>query len=171
MRYQFSYSLDRVFTNRSGNVLDISNFFYKMKKESGMEYLTSIHALSKMVEHRSIIRGEVNKNCNSVTANSVSITEKKSNTDSELIDAIKVNLNQELTKREIEVSSLWLNGYSSKESAKILGIAARTIEEYRAKTKGKLKLRDKKGLYNLVLDKRMLDVYLTLARTLATRTK
>lgn len=72
-----------------------------------------------------------------------------------------------LTKREIEIISLWLSGYSIKESAAFLNISLRTVEEYRARVKDKFSVKNKKCLYELAIKQQILDIYFQIAKVLA----
>jgi len=56
-----------------------------------------------------------------------------------------------LTKREEEVLSLIVDGYSNDESAKLLGISIRTIEAHRARVMVKLDLHDLSALVKFAL--------------------
>ncbi len=84
----------------------------------------------------------------------------------DLIDVIRTISNKNLTRREIEVASLWLSGCSIKESASTLSLTASTIEEYRSRTKDKLNVKDKKGLYNLLREQGTLELYFHFAKAL-----
>jgi len=83
-----------------------------------------------------------------------------------LLSAAKKISNANLTNTEIKVMSLWLAGYSIKESSKITHLSTRTIEEYRANAKDKLNIRHKKCLYDLVRQQGLLDIFLHLASEL-----
>jgi len=62
-----------------------------------------------------------------------------------------------LTEREIQVLSLWVAGFSLKESASILdNISERTIETHRSNLKLKLNIYNKRRLYDFIKDKGIL---------------
>ena len=84
----------------------------------------------------------------------------------DLIGIIKTISNKNLTRREIEVASLWLSGCSIKESARTLFLTSSTIEEYRSRTKDKLNVKDKKSLYNLLREQGVLELYFHFAKAL-----
>lgn len=84
----------------------------------------------------------------------------------DLIAVIQTVSNKNLTRREIEVASLWLSGCSIKESARTLSLTASTIEEYRSRTKDKLNVGDKKGLYSLLREQGTLELYFHFAKAL-----
>lgn len=72
----------------------------------------------------------------------------------------------DLTKREIEIISLWLSGHSNKQTSQFLNISCRTVEGYRARIKDKLKLKDKKSLYEYAREQGLLDISFQLANSL-----
>lgn len=68
-----------------------------------------------------------------------------------IITTIKHTTGKRLTKREIECLSLWLKGFSIKETAKFLGnLSHRTIQTFRENIKRKLNVETYQQLFNLV---------------------
>jgi DNA-binding CsgD family transcriptional regulator len=67
-----------------------------------------------------------------------------------------------LTKREIHILGLWLKGFTAKESARILNISARTVEEHRYNIKDKFSVQYKSQLIRIIRDKGIMDYFLNL---------
>lgn len=68
-----------------------------------------------------------------------------------IISAIRDLTGRRLTKREVECLSLWLRGFSIKETAKILGgLSGRTIQTFRENIKRKLNVENYQQLFSLI---------------------
>lgn len=81
----------------------------------------------------------------------------------EILLEIQQGLHLPLTKQEIITMSLWLTGHSNKDTAKLLNISSRTVEEYRTRIKTKLKISNKKQLYDFIRNFFNLDIFLELS--------
>ena len=66
-----------------------------------------------------------------------------------------------LTKREVETLSLWLKGYSIKDTAKLLGgLSNRTVQTFRENTKRKLSVETYQQLFSLLQDTGVVPILL-----------
>jgi DNA-binding CsgD family transcriptional regulator len=74
--------------------------------------------------------------------------------------------NIQITPREVECLSLWLSGYSVKESAQVLKIAAKTVEVFRYNLREKLNIRKKSHIYTLLENNNLLQLYLQFSKKL-----
>jgi DNA-binding CsgD family transcriptional regulator len=82
----------------------------------------------------------------------------------ELFASIKNLSDDPLTNKEIECLSLWLSGYSIKESAYCLKLSHKSIEAYRKNIKDKMSVYHKYQLIELMQIKGAFHLYLTLAK-------
>ncbi len=76
-----------------------------------------------------------------------------------------------LTHREVECLSLFLSGYSIKESSYCLGISHKSIEAYRKSVKDKMGVRHKFQLIELIQAKGAFNLCLTLAKLIQEQSK
>jgi DNA-binding CsgD family transcriptional regulator len=63
----------------------------------------------------------------------------------------------QLSRREAESAAYMVNGYTSKEIAKILGLSFRTIEKFNLKVKAKLAYKTKQELENVLTDTGLIE--------------
>jgi len=89
----------------------------------------------------------------------------------ELLAYLKKTLNDELTSREIECLSLWLGGYSIKESSYCLGLSHKSIEAYRSNIKDKLKVHHRFQVIELMQSKATFELCLSLAKLIQENVK
>jgi len=69
----------------------------------------------------------------------------------DIIDAVKGVTGKRLTKREVECLSLWLKGFSIKDTAKVLGgLSSRTIQTFRENIKRKLNVETYQQLFSTI---------------------
>ncbi|MDB6096767.1 MAG: putative aerobic respiration control sensor protein arcB [Francisellaceae bacterium] len=84
----------------------------------------------------------------------------------DLVNSIKDLLDIEITYREIECLSLWLSGYSLKESSTILKISERTVEVHRRNISDKIGIYRKNHLIDYVREKGILNLFMGLSNLL-----
>lgn len=78
-----------------------------------------------------------------------------------IISKIKAQTGKKLTKREIECLKLWLQGFSIKHTARMLGnLSCRTIQTFRENIKRKLNVETYQQLFNLIYHKGMISLFL-----------
>jgi DNA-binding CsgD family transcriptional regulator len=80
-----------------------------------------------------------------------------------LIDLID---NTGLSYREIDCLSLWIAGHSAKQSSRILGISARTIEAHRDNIKAKISLNNKQAIIEFVYEKGAFNLFMHYSKLL-----
>lgn len=83
-----------------------------------------------------------------------------------LLKLLKQTINVPLTRREMECLSLWVSGYSIKESSSYLNISEKSIEAYRANIKYKTKVHHKYQLIELMESNGVFHLFLALVRIL-----
>ena len=80
----------------------------------------------------------------------------------QLIATLKEVTGKRLTLREVECLSLWLKGFSIKETAKILGgLSSRTVQTFRENIKRKLNVDTYKQLFSLTQKTHLLPLFLS----------
>jgi len=94
----------------------------------------------------------------------VSIAPPVPNSELELFASIKNISEEPLTNKEIECLSLWLSGYSIKESSYCLKLSHKSIEAYRKNIKDKMAVYHKYQLIELMQAQGVFHLYLTLAK-------
>jgi predicted ester cyclase/DNA-binding CsgD family transcriptional regulator len=78
-----------------------------------------------------------------------------------IIAKIKAHTGKKLTKREIECLKLWLQGFSIKHTARMLGdLSCRTIQTFRENIKRKLNVSTYQQLFNLIYHNGMIPLFL-----------
>ena len=82
----------------------------------------------------------------------------------DLLTAIKHSCGLNLTQKEIYITSLWISGYSIKETSKITQISPRTIEDYHTRIKNKFKIQNRKDLYDLLRNLKVTDLFFCFAK-------
>ncbi len=79
-----------------------------------------------------------------------------------IISKIKDHTGKKLTKREIECLKLWLQGFSIKQTAKILGnLSCRTVQTFRENIKRKLNVETYQKLFNLIYHNGMMPFFIS----------
>lgn len=66
--------------------------------------------------------------------------------------------------KEVACLSLWLGGYSTKESSELLGTSQRSVETYRKNIKNKMGICNQHELIHLIGSKGVLNLLLILAK-------
>jgi DNA-binding CsgD family transcriptional regulator len=89
----------------------------------------------------------------------------------ELSDLLKQSSGSTLSNKEIECLSLWLSGYSIKESSFCLELSNKTIEVYRNRIKEKLKVHHKFQLIDLAYSNGTFNLFLCLSQQIVARSK
>lgn len=103
---------------------------------------------------------------NTNTNTSYCDNKKLANKLSLLTTYLRSRLQSALTTKEIYVASLWLSNYTIKESAQILNLSTRSIEEYRNRVKFKLVASNKKELYDFLKTNMLLHSFSVIAEIL-----
>lgn len=79
-----------------------------------------------------------------------------------IILKIKAYTGKKLTKREVECLKFWLQGFSIKHTARLLGnLSCRTIQTFRENIKRKLNVETYQQLFNLIYHHGMMPFFLT----------
>lgn len=89
----------------------------------------------------------------------------------ELFSTLKNASHASLTHRELECLSLWLSGYSIKESAYCLKISQKSIEAYRKHIKDKMGVYHKYQLIDMMQAKGVFHLFLALAKLIQQKSK
>ena len=89
---------------------------------------------------------------------------QKTEIDAKICFLLKSMSNTLLTRREIECLSLWLSGYSIKESAYCLNLSHKSIEAYRKNVKDKMGVHHRFQLIEIMQTKNTFHVFMTLAK-------
>ncbi len=135
--------------------------------EGGVQKITLINKLPLRDENGNI-RGIVGLHQEMLVAGSEVINISNNLEKNELISIIK-KMNKELTSKEIICLSLWLSGYSIKESSQYMHLSNKSIESYRTSVKNKLKISYKNQLINLINANDTYHLFLALSRIITKR--
>jgi DNA-binding CsgD family transcriptional regulator/predicted ester cyclase len=138
----------------TGKVVNYNGIcFFKVKDHFIVEYQTESNTRMNLIGLGSIPYNSDDNN-----------NHQKANED--IFSKIKNFCKLNLTNREMSVASLWFSGYSVKESARVLQLSPRTVDEYRRRIKDTMNVVNKKNLYAFFRDKNALDLFLDFSEQL-----
>lgn len=89
----------------------------------------------------------------------------------DLHTVLKQITNDAFSAREIDCLSLWLHGYSIRESSNCLRLSNKTVEAYRKNIKEKIGISHKHQLMDLMFTKGLLNYFLTAAKNIMKKYK
>ena len=135
--------------------------------EGGVQKITLITKLP-LKDESGIIKGIVGLHQEMLVAGAEVFSISNNLEKNELISIIK-KMNKDLSNKEIICLSLWLSGYSIKESSYFMHLSNKSIESYRTSIKNKLKINYKNQLINFINANDTHHLFLALSKIVTKR--